>query len=100
MSFVEEKECFGTIFTHVSHIEFQKRALPHAHCIFFLKIVSKQRLQNPFRIEEVISAEIPSVADRELGEVVLNEANHNICGSHNPEAVSREQGTFRKKFPK
>lgn len=71
MSFVMEKEYFGKVVAQVSDIEFQKRGLPHAHCILFLERVSKQRLQNPFRIGEVISAEFSFVADRELREDML-----------------------------
>ena len=46
--------------SHVKFIEFKKRGLPHAHCIFILDRESKQRLRDPLEVDKIISAEILS----------------------------------------
>ena len=64
METVLSKKIFGTVIAHVRVIEFQKRGLPHAHCIFILDAVSKSSLRNPDNVDKVISAEIPGVLER------------------------------------
>lgn len=36
MAYTINQEVFGKVEARAPDIEFQKRALPHAHCIFFL----------------------------------------------------------------
>ena len=84
---VIDEEIFGKVVSHVKVIEFQKRGLPHAHCIFILDRESKQRLRDPLEVDKIISAEIPSADDPELREIVLKHQIHNPCGVLNPQAV-------------
>jgi len=81
-------------------IEFQKRGLPHAHCIFFLDRTSKNNLRRPENVDNIISAEIPPVSDNELRDLVLKNAIHNPCGTTNPNAVCMSENKCKKKFPK
>ena len=101
LSFVLDEKYYGQVVAHVSVIEFQKRGLPHAHCIFFLDRVSKQQLQDPARVDQLICAEIPPHEDAELREVVLKHAIHAPCEGINAQAVCLgEDGKCRKRFPK
>ncbi len=85
---------------HVRGIEFQKRGLPHAHCILILDHASKDALRNPERVDTAISAERPSEDDDELREFVLQRMVHNQCGSHNPADVCMGDRGCKKNFPK
>ncbi|CDF38382.1 ATP dependant DNA Helicase PIF1 [Chondrus crispus] len=98
MCLVMDEKVFGTVVAHARVIKFQKRGLPHAHVVFFLDEVSKNDLRTPENVDRIISAEIPSAEDPELGEVVLKHMIHNPGGEHNPTAVC--MGERRKGFPK
>ncbi len=63
MEAVINDKIFGEVVAHVRVIEFQKRGLPHAHCIFILDQASKNVLRNPARVDSVISAELPPEDD-------------------------------------
>ncbi len=97
---VIKDKIFGEVVAHVRVIEFQKRGLPHARCIFVLDQASKNSFRNPSRVDAVISAELPSEEDNELREVLLQHMIHNPCGSHNPAAVCMGDWGCKKNFPK
>ena len=84
---VVDEEIFGKVVAHVKVIEFQKRGLPHAHCIFVLDRETKNNLKNPVNVDKIISAEIPPDSDPELRDVVLKHNVHVPCGEENPQAV-------------
>ena len=101
MQFVIEEKYFGEVVAHVRVTEFQKRGLPHVHCIFFLDRPSKQRLNDPLNVDQLISAEIPPTSDPELRDIVLKHAIHTPCDSQNPSPVCHnEEGKCQKHFPK
>ncbi len=81
-------------------IEFQKRGLPHVHCIFILDKTSKNALGNPERVDTIISAELPPESDKDLRELVLYQMNHDLCESHNPASVYMEDRGCNKNFSK
>ncbi len=66
MEIVIQDKIFGKVIAHVRVVEFQKRGLPHAHCIFILDEFSKNSLRNPEKVDEIISAEIPCEEDAHL----------------------------------
>ncbi len=100
MEAVIKDKIFGEVVAHVRVTEFQKRGLPHAHCIFILDQTSKNALRNPARVDTVIAAELPPENDDELRELVLQHMVHNPCGSHNPAAVCMGDRGCNKNFPK
>jgi len=63
-------------------IEFQKRGLPHAHILVFLK--PKHRCVKPEHIDRIISAEIPDKdTEPELFDIVTTLMIHGPCGPQN-----------------
>jgi hypothetical protein len=78
-------------------IEFQKRGLPHAHIIVFLKPHAK--LHTPEDIDSLMSSEFPTYDDTLL-ELVQKLMIHGPCGTHNHKAVCMVNGVCSKGFPK
>jgi hypothetical protein len=62
-------------------MEFQKRALPHAH--FLLIMQRKYKLACPEQYDLLISAEIPDKKYPELRKMVIKHMMHGSCGSLN-----------------
>ncbi len=96
---VIKDKIFGEVVAHFRVIEFQKRGLPHAHCIFTLDQASKNALRNPAKVDTVISAELLPGDDDELREVVLQHKVHNPRGSHGPVAVCMRDRGCKRTFP-
>ncbi len=63
MEAVIKETIFGEVVADVRVIEFQKRELPHEHCIFILDKASKNPLRNPAILDTVISAGLPPEDD-------------------------------------
>ena len=99
MSYLKENQPFGRVIADVSVIEFQKRGLVHAHVILFLAQESKNALQDPQRVDEVISAEIPPEMDSTLREAVLKHMIHRPC-DQDPGALYLRDGRCSRGFPK
>ena len=78
-------------------IEFQKRGLPHAHIIVFLKPEAK--LRTPEQIDSLMSSEFPLYND-ELFELIKTLMVHSPCGRQNPNAKCMVNGSCSKNFPK
>ncbi|XP_056846795.1 uncharacterized protein LOC130497734 [Raphanus sativus] len=80
-------------------IEFQKRGLPHAHILLWLKGVKKE--VTAAMIDEYISAEFP---DRELDpegfDLVERHMIHGPCGRLRPRSPCMDKGECTKSFPK
>ncbi len=98
MEAVMKDKIFGEVVAHVRVVEFQKRGLPHAHCIFIPDQASKNALRNPTRVDTVISAELPSEDDDELRELVLQHMVQNPCGSHSLPQCAWDTGGARRTF--
>ena len=78
-------------------IEFQKRGLPHAHIIVFLKPHAK--LHSPEDIDSLMSSEFPE-DNPELLELIKKFMVHGPCGDQNPNAPCMVNGKCSKGFPK
>ncbi len=97
---VIKDKIFGEVVAHVRVIEFQKRGLPHAHCIFILDQGSKNALRIPARVDTVISAELPPEDHDELRDWCFSiwyttRADHIIL----PQCAWGDRGC-KKNFPK
>jgi hypothetical protein len=80
MGDIKKKEIFGPVNAIVYTIEFQKRGLPHAHIIIWLK---KERPWDAAMVDTFISAQLPDPATDPIGyEVVSNFMVHGPCGPH------------------
>jgi hypothetical protein len=86
-------------FVAVVYTEFQKRGLPHAHILIFLK--DRNLCHDPSIIDRFISAEIP---DKELDPAddatVENYMIHGSCGELNRNSVCMEGNKCTKHFSK
>lgn len=98
---------FGPYAAHVYTIEYQKRGLPHLHCLLFLKPAA--RFLTPERIDQVVCAELPDPAwdpTGELTDVVTAQMTHGPCGTDYPNAPCMVRPSVnaplrcQKRFPK
>ena len=78
-------------------IEFQKRGLPHAHIILFLKPHAK--LYTPNQIDSLMSTEF-SVDNPKLLDLIIKFMVHGPCGQYNPNAPCMDHNTCVRGFPK
>ncbi|GJX04613.1 hypothetical protein Tco_0190529 [Tanacetum coccineum] len=77
-------------------IEFQKRGLPHAHILLWLK--EEWKCQTPSQVDNIISAEMPSLTnDPEGYKVFIEFMLHDPCGK---EAACTIDGKCSKKYHK
>ncbi len=86
-------EAAGFLYT----IEFQKRGLPHAHIIVFLKPHAK--LCTPGQVDSLLSSEFPE-NNPELLELIKKFMVHGPCGDQNPNSPCMDHGACTKSFPK
>ncbi|GJY08178.1 hypothetical protein Tco_0375232, partial [Tanacetum coccineum] len=96
---LKDNQIFGRVQAVVYTIEFQKRGLPHSHICLFLH--KDDKLLNPERIDDFISAEIPDKdLDPDLYTLVTEHMMHGPCGADNPSCPCTIKGVCTKKFPK
>jgi hypothetical protein len=87
----------GNMAAFLYTIEFQKRGLPHAHIIVFLKPHAK--LRTPDQIDSLMSSEFP-MDNPELLELIKKFMVHNPCGNLKPDASCMEMAeNVPKGFP-
>ena len=80
----------------VLSIERQKRGLPHAHILIWLK-----NKITPDQIDSVISAELPDPEkDPCLFKVIVKNMIHGPCGNINPRSSCMEDGKCTKRYPR
>lgn len=92
---IKDHEVFGPINCFLYTIEWQKRGLPHAHMLFWLR--NKIR---PNQIDNDISAELPDpTVDEELFNCITRNMIHGPCGSHNQRAPCMIEGRCSKRYP-
>ena len=87
----------GDIAAFLYTIEFQKRGLPHAHIIVFLKPHAK--LCTPDQVDSLMSSEFLT-DNPELLELIKKFMVHGPCGHYNCEAACMNGGKCTKGFPK
>ena len=94
-----KNDAFGEPQAWLYSIEFQKRGLPHAHILLWLKPAFKIQ---PDAIDEVIVAEIPShEADPTLHNIVKANMVHGPCGmDFYRNSVCMTNGACSKKYPR
>nr|XP_040256329.2 uncharacterized protein LOC120974039 [Aegilops tauschii subsp. strangulata] len=86
-------------FTVIYTIEFQRRGLPHAHILIFLK--DKDKYPEPSQIDKIISAEIPNKdEDPEAFGAVENFMMHRPCGEAKQNSPCMVGHRCSKHFPK
>ena len=80
-------------------MEFQKRGLPHAHIIVWLKQDTSH--PTPAFIDKLISAEVPHPHTDPLGYVLVAEhLVHGPCGASHPTCPCMKKDKCSKRFPK
>jgi len=85
--------------TVIYTIEFQKRGLPHAHILVFLK--PKYRCVKPEQIDKIISAEISDKETvSELYAIFTSLMIHGSCGPENTSSPCMDRNKCTKHFPK
>ncbi|XP_071692044.1 uncharacterized protein [Rutidosis leptorrhynchoides] len=90
---------FGACQVGIYVIEFQKRGLPHAHILIWLK--NQYKCHIPSDIDDLIPAEILSqTQDPEGYKVVTEYMLHGPCGGKHMDAPCINDGKCSKHFPK
>jgi hypothetical protein len=92
-----KNDVLGAWAAHLYTIEFQKRGLPHAHIIVFLKPQAK--LRTPEDIDSLMSSEFPHT-NSPLFDQVKTFIVHRSCGAENPNSPCMVDGVCSKGFPK
>ncbi|KAK1650868.1 hypothetical protein QYE76_068673 [Lolium multiflorum] len=90
---------YGPVEAVLHTVEFQKRGLPHAHILIWLKR-NDTEVSMPF-IDSFVSAEIPDPNEDPLGFILVSEfMMHGPCGDLNDKCVCMQDGKCSKHFPK
>ena len=77
-------------------IEGQKRGLPHAHILIWLK-----ETLHAHKVDDFISAEIPDTEeDPTLFNIVMTQMVHGPCGSLNCRSPCMKDGAYTKRYPR
>ena len=93
---VTKSHVFGPTRCWMYSIEWQKRGLPHAHILIWLKNKIKSD-----QIDSVISAELPDPQqDPRLFEIICKNMIHGPCGALNPDAPCMEKNKCTKRYPR
>jgi hypothetical protein len=80
-------------------VEFQKRGLPHIHCLLWL--LGGRSETEAYAIDAFICAEISDVAIDPLGYALVDEFMiHGPCGDYNRRCPCMKNDRCSKKFPK
>ncbi|CAK1594946.1 unnamed protein product [Parnassius mnemosyne] len=96
MYVIKKGKIFGEVQCFMYSIEWQKRGLPHAHILIWLK----EKLR-PSQIDDIISAEIPDPEqDKEFYDTIVRNMIHGPCGARNSISPCMKEGKCTKKFPK
>jgi hypothetical protein len=99
LNYIYKNSVFGPAVAYVYTIEFQKRGLPHMHCLIFLK--EPHKLQTPEAIDSCIRARWPDPETEPLlFETVKKHMVHGPCGAANPNAPCMINGKCSKNYPK
>jgi hypothetical protein len=90
---------FGPVLAILYTVEFQKRGLPHIHCLVWLAAGAKEI--DVSVVDNFICAEIPDVNTDPLGYALVDEFMiHEPCGESNRNCPCMKNNKCSKKFPK
>lgn len=96
MDAITKGRIFGSTRCWMYSIEWQKRGLPHAHILIWLR--DKIR---PDQIDSVISAELPDPKqDANLLKIIVKNMIHGPCGNVNRDAPCMQNGECTKRYPR
>lgn len=96
MNVITKSHVFGIVRCWMYSIEWQKRGLPHAHILIWLKTKI-----TPNQIDQIISAEIPNPQeDPILYDIVRKNMIHGPCGKLNSNSPCMADGKCTKKYPR
>jgi hypothetical protein len=96
MNLITKGKIFGDVQCHMYTIEWQKRGLPHAHILVWLK----QKIHSD-RVDQFISAEIPNLEeDPQLYACITTQMVHGPCGNINPHSPCMKDGKCTKRYPR
>jgi PIF1-like helicase/Helitron helicase-like domain at N-terminus len=96
INIVTKSHVFGPTRCWMYSIEWQKRGLPHAHILIWLKDKIKSE-----QIDSVIRAELPDPQqDPRLFEIVIKTMIHGPCGAINPQSPCMENNKCTKRYPR
>ena len=92
-------ELFGRVEAIFHTIEFQKRGLPHMHCLIFLH--PDDKIHDADQVDNIVSAQLPDQnQDPLLYETITNCMLHGPCGADKPNAPCMVDGRCSKHYPK
>ncbi len=96
MNIITKSHVFGPARCWMYSIEWQKRGLPHAHIVIWLK----DKIRSD-QIDSVISAELlDRQQDPRLFEIIVKNMIHGPCGSINPSSSCVKDGKCIKIYPR
>ncbi|CAF4338045.1 unnamed protein product, partial [Rotaria magnacalcarata] len=96
MNIITKSHVFRPARCWMYSIEWQKRGLPHAHILIWLKDKIKSD-----EIDSVISAELPDrQQDPRLFQIIVKNMIHGPCGSINPGSSCMKDGKCTKRYPR
>ncbi|KIH61446.1 hypothetical protein ANCDUO_08282 [Ancylostoma duodenale] len=96
MDVITKSHIYGETRCWIYSVEWQKRGLPHAHILIWLK----DKI-HPTEIDSVISAEIPNPdQDPGLFEIITKNMIHGPCGPLNPNSPCMKDRKCTKKYPR
>lgn len=96
MNLITKYRIYGEVRCWMYTIEWQKRGLPHAHILIWLKTKI-----TPNQIDQIISAELPNPEeDPILFEIVKKNMIHGPCGVLNSKSPCMKDGVCTKKYPR
>lgn len=101
LDYIYKDSVLGPVVAYVYTIEFQKRGLPHMHCLIFLK--EPYKLMTPDDIDSCIWARWPNPTTQPaLFETVKKSMIHGPCGDLDPKALCMDPITKKctKGYPK
>lgn len=96
MDLISKNHIFGETRCFMYSIEWQKRGLPHAHILVWMK----EKIQTD-QIDNIISAELPNhTEDPILFEIISKNMIHGPCGTINMSSPCMKDGKCQKRYPR